>query len=114
MWIVWELGEATAWKIQERLPGDRHYNSVMTIIRVLEKKGHLTHREEGRGYIYRPTVKPEKSRIRVLRELVKHLFGGSPQSLLLHLVESGDLTRKDIDAIRNKLSSHGVSKERKR
>ena len=44
MQVVWELGEATAREIQEQLPGERHYNSVLTIIRELERKGHLTHR----------------------------------------------------------------------
>jgi len=105
MRIIWELGEASARQIQERLSGDRHYNSVMTIIRVLEKKRRLTHREEGRAYIYRPAESREKSRSRVLRELVKHVFGGSSASLVLHLAETGELTREDIDEVRRKMVS---------
>ena len=103
MRLVWKHGEVSARQIQEDLPGDRHYNSVMTIIRVLEKKGHLTHREDGRAHIYRATVKPEASRTRVLKHLVKQVFGGSAASLVLNLVETGDLTAADLDTIRRKM-----------
>jgi BlaI family transcriptional regulator, penicillinase repressor len=105
MRLIWELGEATAKQIQERLPGDRHYNSVMTIIRVLEKKGHLTHREEGRTYIYRATESQKKAYKRVLKYLVKHVFGGSATSLVLNLVETGELTSKDLDEVRQELAA---------
>ena len=102
MRVVWKLGEASARQIQENLPGDRHYNSVMTIIRVLERKGHLVHREEGRAHIYRAAVNPERARTRVLKHLIKNVFGGSAASLVLNLVETGDLTFEELDAIRRK------------
>jgi predicted transcriptional regulator len=102
MKVIWKLGEASARQIQENLSGERHYNSVMTIIRVLEKKNHLIHREDGRSHIYRAAVNPEKARTRVLKHLVKHVFGGSAASLVLNLVETGDLTFEELDAIRKK------------
>lgn len=105
MRVVWGLGEASAKQIQESLPGDRHYNTVMTIIRVLEKKGHLTHREEGRTYFYRPTQSQEKARNRVVKHLVKNVFGGSAASLVLSLVETGDLTPEDLEAIRKRTAA---------
>ena len=102
MRVIWRLGEASARQIQGELSGGPHYNSVMTIVRVLEKKNHLTHREEGRAHIYRAVVPPEKARKRVLQHLVKHVFGGSAASLVLNLVETGDLTVDELDAIRKK------------
>jgi predicted transcriptional regulator len=105
MRLIWQFGEASARQIQERLPGAQHYNSVMTIIRVLERKNHLTHREDGRTYIYRATVSQTKSRKRVLSHLVKHVFDGSAASLVLNLVEAGDLTVEDLDAIRRQTAS---------
>ena len=104
MQVVWELGEAAVKDIQDRLPGDRHYNSVLTIIRVLERKGHLIHRQEGRAHIYRAKVNQDKARRRVLSHLVKNVFGGSAASMVLNLVETGDLTRKELDEIRRKIS----------
>ena len=59
MRVVWDLGEATARQIQEAVPGEAHYNSVLTIIRVLERKGHLTHRVEGKAHVYRAKAKPD-------------------------------------------------------
>lgn len=105
MRVVWELGEATARQIQEAVPGDAHYNSVLTIIRVLERKGHLTHRVEGKAHVYRAKAKPEKARNKVLSHLIGHVFGGSPASLVLHLVETGDLTENDLNEIRQQAAA---------
>jgi len=104
MRVVWELGEASARNIQAQLPGERHYNSVLTIIRVLEKKGHLTHRSEGKSYIYRARQQPAKSRGHVVGHVIKQVFGGSAASLVLHLVETGDLTEDDLREIRQRLA----------
>jgi BlaI family transcriptional regulator, penicillinase repressor len=105
MQVVWEIGEATTKQIQEKLPGERHYNSVLTIIRVLERKGHLTHRVEGKAHVYRARQQPEKSKGRVLAHLIKQVFGGSAASLVLHLVETGDLTEEDLREVRSKMAS---------
>jgi predicted transcriptional regulator len=110
MRVIWKMGEASARQIQEQLPGKPHYNSVMTIIRVLERKDHLTHREDGRTYIYRATVSRTKARKRVLSHLVQHVFEGSAASLVLNLVEAGDLTVEDLDEIRRQT----VSKRKER
>src|SRR5438270_9319583 len=83
MKIIWQVGEATVKDIQERLPGEPHYNSVLTIIRVLERKGHLVHRAEGKTYFYSAGESKEKSRARLLRHLVDQVFGGSASSVVL-------------------------------
>jgi len=111
MQVIWELGEATAKQIQERLPGNQHYNSVLTIIRVLARKAHLTHRVKGRAYVYRARMSQDKSRSRVLSHLVKHVFGGSASSLVLHLVETGDLTDGDLREIRHRAALRVKHKE---
>jgi predicted transcriptional regulator len=105
MRVVWELGEATAREIQQQLSGDRHYNSVLTIIRVLERKGHLTHRAEGKAHVYRARQQAEKSRNKVLSHLISQVFGGSPASLVLHLVETGDLTEEDLREVRQQAAA---------
>ena len=105
MRVVWQLGEATVKDIQQRLPGNQHYNSVLTIIRVLERKGHLVHRAEGRTFYYRPEETKERARTRLLRHLVDQVFGGSAASVVLNLVEAGDLSKKDLDEIRQKIAA---------
>jgi len=104
MRVVWEVGEATAKQIQEKLPGERHYNSVLTIIRVLERKGHLMHRTEGKAHVYRAKSTQEKSRSKVLGHLIKQVFGGSAAAMVLHLVESGDLTEEDLSEVRAQMA----------
>src|SRR6516164_6745103 len=104
MKIVWQLGEASVKDIQERLPGDQHYNSVLTIIRVLERKRHLVHRTEGKTYVYRAGEAREQARARLLRRLVEDVFGGSAASVVLNLVQTGDLTNDDLDRIRKKIA----------
>jgi predicted transcriptional regulator len=104
MQVIWEVGEASVKDIQDRLPGDRHYNSVLTIIRVLERKGHLVHRVDGRAYIYSASENHENVRRRVLAHLIENVFGGSAASMVLQLVETGDLTKNDIEQIRRKLA----------
>ena len=103
MRVIWERGEASAREIQARLPGPPHYNTVLTIIRVLERKRHLTHRAEGKSHIYRARQRPSKSRGHVLGHLIEHVFGGSPASLVLHLAETGDLSEADLHRARQVL-----------
>src|SRR2546426_861638 len=104
MRVIWGSSEATAREIQARLPGERHYNSVLTIIRVLERKGHLTHRVAGKAHVYRACQQPEKSRSRLLSHLIRQVFSGSAASLVLHLVETGDLTEDDLREVRQQMA----------
>ena len=109
--ILWEKREATVREIQQALPPGRHYNTVLTIIRVLERKGHVSHRQEGRGFVYRALAHPEKSRSRALSHLIDSVFGGSSESVVLNMVETGNLSLEDLDEIRRKLrKSRGGSK----
>ena len=111
MKVVWQMGEAAVKEIQRQLPGEPHYNSVLTIIRVLERKGHLVHRAEGKTHFYRAGESKEKARARLLRHLVDQVFGGSAASAVLNLVQAGDLTPKDLDDIRGKIA--GMRQEKK-
>lgn len=111
MRVIWEMGEATAREVQERLPGERHYNSVLTIIRVLERKGHLTHRSQGKAHVYSARQQPDKSRSRVLGHLIKQVFDGSAVSLVLHLIEGGDLTEDDLREVRSKIAARTAAKQ---
>lgn len=112
MQAIWELGEATVKELQEFLPGNQHYNSLLTIVRVLEKKGHLMHREDGRAYSYRAKEDHTKARTKTLSHFIKNMFGGSATSLVLNLIETGDLTKEDIDSLRKQLVAREKTKEK--
>ena len=83
----------------------RRNTDPFALLRVLERKGHLVHRAEGKAYLYTADETREKARARLLRHLVDQVFGGSASSAVLSLVETGDLTRKDLDQIRDKIAA---------
>ena len=103
MAVLWERGDATVAEVQERLPVDLAYTTVLTVLRTLEEKGHVGHREEGRAYRYHPLVEREEAGARVLGRLVDRLFGGSPELLLTQLVSERDLSEAQLERMRRLL-----------
>jgi predicted transcriptional regulator len=112
--ILWDRSEATVRDIQQSLPPGRHYNTILTIIRVLEKKGHVTHKQEGRGFVYRAVAHPRQSQSHALSHFVQSVFGGSSESLVLNMVEAGNLTLDELDQIRRKLRKRAQDKGKQR
>ncbi|HET6726365.1 MAG TPA: BlaI/MecI/CopY family transcriptional regulator [Gammaproteobacteria bacterium] len=85
--IVYREGEATAEAIREALPAPRPSNSsVRSMLRLLEDKGHLAHRRDGRRFIYRPSVPAGRARRSALNHLVDTFFGGSTQTAVATLL----------------------------
>ena len=102
MKIVWERDQVTVRDVYEALLEKRKvaYTTVMTMMNILEQKGHLEKTQEERAYVYRST-RPRNQVIRgMVREFVNRVFNGSAEPLLLHLVEDRKLSEKDIDEIR--------------
>jgi BlaI family penicillinase repressor len=75
--IIFTLGRASGPEIQERLPDQPSYSGVRTILRVLERKGHIRHIEEGMRYVYLPVVTREKATKSAIERLVSTFFDGS-------------------------------------
>jgi predicted transcriptional regulator len=101
MKVIWELGAATVRDVYEALLDRRKiaYTTVMTMMKILEQKGHLRRKLDDRAYVYQPT-RPKQQVVRgMVREFVDRVFNGSAQPLLLHLLEDQNLTPKDLDEI---------------
>ncbi len=101
MKVVWSRSHATVRDVYEALLQDRKiaYTTVMTMMNVLEKKGHLRKKVEGRSFLYRPT-RPQRQVVgTMVREFVQRVFGGSAAPLLAHLVEQERLTPEELDAL---------------
>jgi BlaI family penicillinase repressor len=89
--IVYELKEATAQHVMERLPDAPGYSAVRALLRVLENKGHLDHRQEGPRYVYLPRLSKDKARRSELRHLLKTFFDNSTEDAVAALLDiSGD------------------------
>jgi BlaI family penicillinase repressor len=107
MKVVWTLDTATVRQVYEELLKKRHiaYTTVMTLMNILEKKGHLKKRQQDRAYVY-SSAKPQKQVIgAIVREFVQRVFNGSAEPLLLHLIEDEQLTAEDLDEIRRTIRS---------
>jgi BlaI family penicillinase repressor len=94
--IVYELKEATAQHVMERLPDAPGYSAVRALLRVLENKGHLDHRQEGPRYVYLPRLSKDKARRSELRHLLKTFFDNSTEDAVAALLDiSGDRLSED-------------------
>lgn len=99
---VWERGEATVHDVLAHLPADRPlaYTSVLSTLQVLEKLGWVTHRTEGRTYVYRATRSRDEAGKRSLRKFVQGVFRGNALLLFQHLLEDDHLSPEELAALR--------------
>lgn len=102
MEVLWQIGTGTVAEVAAGLPKDitLAYSSVLTTLRILERKGYLRHRKEGRAFIYEPVVDREKARTNAIRHLVRRFFAGSPGQLVLNLVEREKISAKELKRLR--------------
>ena len=105
MEIVWERGSATVSNVVEGLPKSvpLAYSTVLTTLRILENKGYLGHVQDGRAFIYRPLVAREQARESAVAHLVRRFFEGSPESLMLNLMESSKMDAKELRRLRKRI-----------
>jgi predicted transcriptional regulator len=99
--LIWQRGEATVREIYQDLLNHRQvaYTTVLTMMGILEQKGHLKKRAGDRAYVYKPAQPEAKVRGRMVSEFVKRVFNGSAKPLLVHLMEDQDMTREDLAEI---------------
>ena len=105
MKAVWARGTATVRDVYEALLEDRKiaYTTVMTMMNVLERKGHLRKKAEGRSFLYRPT-RPQRQVVgSMVRDFVERVFGGSAAPLLAHLVDEEKLSPEELDALARRI-----------
>ena len=101
MHVVWELDGGTVRQVHERLNQQRPlaYTTVMTMMNILEEKGHLTRTKTGRAYRYEP-VRPKSQVISgMVDDFVGKVFEGSARPLVLSLVKDRKLSEKDLEEI---------------
>jgi BlaI family transcriptional regulator, penicillinase repressor len=97
--ILFSLSRASGPEIQERLPGQPSYSGVRTILRVLERKGHVRHIEEGMRYIYLPVMTREKATKSAIDRLVSTFFGGSAKAAAAAFVDPSTSQLSDEDLL---------------
>ena len=95
--VIYRLGEVSAADILRELPDLPSYSAVRSILRALEQKGLVRHREKGLRYVYSPTVSKQKASRSALRDLLDTFFDGSPLPAMQSLIEVSRDAGREID-----------------
>jgi predicted transcriptional regulator len=105
MEVLWEKGPATVQQVQDNLPAKEPlaYNSVLTTIRILEKKGYVRHEKDGRAFVYWPLVERKNATRSEISRLVSRFFGDSHELLVLNILEDRGVDATEIKRLRELL-----------
>jgi BlaI family penicillinase repressor len=104
---LWEMGGGFVKEVIERLPEPKPaYNTVSTIIRILETKGFVNHESYGKSHKYIPTISKEDYKKVVADKLLSGYFENSPKQMLSFFLEENKLDVKDLDDILNIINKH--------
>lgn len=98
--VIFRRGEATAAEVRDALPDAPSYSAVRALLRILEEKGHLRHREDGARYVYLPTTARESAARTALRQVVQTFFGGSVEKAAATLLSEKETRLSEADIAR--------------
>ena len=103
--VLWERHSATVHEVLEALPTSPAlaYNSVLTIIRILEKKGYVKHEKDKRAHVFLPVVDRKDATRFEVRHLVSRFFGNSNEQLVLNVLEETSIDAEELDRLRQLL-----------
>src|SRR5438874_7743083 len=98
--IVYRRGQATAAEVLAELPDPPGKTAVRTFLRILEDKGHLTHRQEGLAYVYVPSRPRAQAGRSALRRVLQTFFDGSlEKAVAAHLGAAADLSAEELERL---------------
>lgn len=105
MQVIWQTGPATVQHILDALTDSPAlaYNTVLTTIRILERKGYLEHSKDGRAHVYSPLVEREDASRSEIRHLVGRFFSNSHEDLVLNILEDRGIAPEELKRLRSML-----------
>lgn len=110
--VLWDLGGGTAGEVRQQLTDPLAYNTVLTMLRILEDKGYLRHEEDGRAFKYIPRVARKTAKASAVKRLVRKLFDGEARQLATELVSDRSLSDADLRELHALLSERLGKKDR--
>ena len=104
--VLWNHGPSTVQQVLESLPKKPQlaYNSILTTIRVLEKKGYVKHAKDGRAHIYSAVIERDEAKRSEISHLVNRFFGNSRELLVLNILEDRNLDAEELTRLRQVLA----------
>ena len=100
--IIGEKGEATVGEVCKSFHGHKipAYNTVLTIMRILEKKGYLSHTKRGRAHVFQPLVNRLQVQRHALGQMMKNFFDNSSELLVQNIIENEDITPEELERLK--------------
>jgi predicted transcriptional regulator len=105
MKLLWQRGESTVAQLVSALDDELAYTSVLTTVRVLESKGYVTHRQNGRAFLYTATVAEQEASRSELRHVLSRFFGNSRERLLLSLLHDADMDPEELRRLKQRIAA---------
>jgi predicted transcriptional regulator len=111
MRILWVRGESLVSDMVAAMPEDAPlaYTSVLTTVRILEQKGYVEHRQEGRAFLYKTCVAEHEASRSEVNHMLHRFFGNSRERLLLTLLGEGDMTPDELQRLKNAITEAEAS-----
>src|ERR1700723_912710 len=103
MQVLWDVGPCTVAEVQPKLKADLAYTTVQTMLNVLLRKNKVKRVQEGRAFRYRPTVRRERANGSALHDMVKRMFGGSSEALLMAMVDARQISAEELERVGQRL-----------
>jgi predicted transcriptional regulator len=106
MRLLWRCGECSVQDLVSAMPkaGRLAYNSVLTTIRILEAKGYVDHRQEGRAFIYTAVIAEQDAQQHEVRHVMSRFFGDSRERLMLMLLDEGDVSSDELERLKKAIA----------
>jgi predicted transcriptional regulator len=105
MKILWARGESAVGELVAATQEALAYNSVLTTIRILEQKGYVRHRQEGRAFLYIPCVAEQEASRSEVRHMMQRFFGNSREKLLLSLLGDDEVTAEELQRLKEAIAA---------
>lgn len=102
MEILWHKGSATVGDVVDALPKRLRlaYSTVLTTLRILERKGYVEHTKDGRAFVYHPLIDRNQACSSAVKQIVSRFFKGSPELLVLNILENEDVDPKELKRLK--------------
>jgi predicted transcriptional regulator len=106
MRVLWARGESTVADVAAATAeeGALAYTSVLTTIRILESKGYVCHRQDGRAFLYSSCIGEQEASRSEVRHVLQRFFGNSRERLLLSLLGDDDITRDELKRLKEAIA----------
>ena len=112
MRLLWKIGECSVQDLVASMPADERlaYTSVLTTIRILETKGYVEHRQDGRAFLYSPRVRERDAQQTEVQHLMSRFFGNSREKLMLAVLGNGEVDEAELRWLKKLIAEAAAAK----